>query len=85
MISAASPSSEKGSNKKAREVYPIKQVLPTIKNKFVGATSGRPRAFNERPYNKRTENMKILCPFFTRLAMHGIACYTLYVYCRAAT
>jgi len=24
--------------------------------------------FVNRPYNKRTENMKILCPFFTRLA-----------------
>ena len=35
---------------KDRERRPaIKQVLPTIKNKFVGATSGRPRAFNELP------------------------------------
>ena len=35
-----------------------------------------------RPYNKRTENMKILCPFFTRLAPQGIVCYT-FLYCRA--
>ena len=27
--------------------------------------------------------MKILCPFFTRLALQGIVCYTFQVYCRA--
>ena len=27
--------------------------------------------------NARTENMKILCPFFTLLAPQGIVCYTL--------
>ena len=63
----------------------IKQVLPTAKNKFVGAIHESPAKnvkksngrFVNRPYNKRTENMKILCPFFTRLAPQGIVCYTL--------
>ena len=49
----------------------IKQVLPTIKNKFVGAIHESPtknlakikRAIRESPLRKRTENMKILCPF----------------------
>ena len=38
--------------KAPKEVSSIKQVLPTIKNKFVGATSGRPRANAVRPYGK---------------------------------
>ena len=38
----------------AEGVSAIEQVLPTIKNKFVGATSGRPRAFNERPYKTKS-------------------------------
>ena len=49
----------------------IKQVLPTIKNKFVGATSGRPRAFNERPYITKGQR------FFVSVLFHT-PCYTWY-------
>lgn len=43
----------------------IKQVLPTIKNKFVGATSGRPRAFNERPYITKGQRFFVSVLFHT--------------------
>jgi len=46
----------------------IKQVLPTIKNKFVGATSGRPRAFNERPYITKGQR------FFVSVLFHTPCC-----------
>ena len=45
----------------------IKQVLPTIKNKFVGATSGRPRAFNERPYITKGQRFFVYVLFLTTL------------------
>ena len=43
----------------------IKQVLPTIKNKFVGATSGRPRANAVRPYGKGQRTWKFSVLFHT--------------------
>ena len=43
----------------------IKQVLPTIKNKFVGATTGRPRAFNERPYITKGQRFFVSALFHT--------------------
>ena len=43
----------------------IKQVLPTIKNKFVGATGGRPRAFNERPYITKGQRFFVSVLFHT--------------------
>ena len=43
----------------------IKQVLPTVKNKFVGATSGLPRAFNERPYITKGQRFFISVLFHT--------------------
>ena len=49
----------------AEGVSSIKQVLPTIKNKFVGATSGRPRAFNERPYITKGQRFFVSVLFYT--------------------
>ena len=42
-----------------------KAGLPTIKNKFVGATSGRPRAFNERPYITKGQRFFVSVLFHT--------------------
>ena len=42
----------------------IKQVLPTIK-KFVGATGGRSRAFNERPYITKGQRFFVSVLFHT--------------------
>ena len=51
--------------KDGERVSSIKQVLPTIKNKFVGATSGRPRAFNERPYITKGQRLFVSVLFHT--------------------
>ena len=40
-----------------------KQVLSADKIKLVGATSGRPRAFNERPYITKGQRFFVSVPF----------------------
>ena len=46
-------------------VPPIKQILSADKINLVGATSGRPRAFNEHPYTKKGQRFFVSVLFYT--------------------
>ena len=46
----------------------IKQILPAVQNKFVGAFCERPRANAVRPYGKKDRECEISLSFFSHLA-----------------